>query len=60
MKELKDMTNKELLNQLNDIENHISNLGYGRFELNYREEIYREIDKRKLDIQENKSFSIVN
>lgn len=46
MKELKAMSKKELLQELDGIEHHIDNFSYGRFELNYREEILSEIERR--------------
>jgi len=47
IKELKDMTKKELKEELIGINEHIDNFSYGRFELNYREDILREMEKRK-------------
>lgn len=49
MKEIKDMTNKELLQELEGIEQHIKLCSYGKVELNYREELEREINKRGLE-----------
>lgn len=46
VKEIKDMTNKELKEEWDGIEYHIRNFAYGRFELNYREDLEREANKR--------------
>jgi len=48
VKEIKDMTNKELKQEWRGIESHIRNFAYGKWELNYRDELERESDKRGL------------
>ena len=48
MTEVKDMSEKELKEEWLAIESHIRNFAYGRFELNYREELLKEINKREL------------
>lgn len=47
MKEIKDMTNKELKEEWKSIDYHIKHFSYGRFELNYRGELEAEMDKRE-------------
>lgn len=42
------MTNKELKEEWQGIESHIRNFAYGKFELNYREDLERELYKRGL------------
>lgn len=46
MKEVKDFTNKELKEEWEGINSHIRNFACGRWELNYREEIEQEADRR--------------
>lgn len=48
VKEIKNMTNKELKEELKSIEYHIKNYSFGRWGLNYRMELEKEIDKRNL------------
>jgi hypothetical protein len=45
-KELKDMTNKELKQEWIAIESHIRNFAYGKWELNFRDDIEKEANKR--------------
>lgn len=52
-KEIKDMNNKELIEELNGIEQHIQLFAYGKFELRYRESLFKEIDKRGIEINKN-------
>lgn len=58
-KEIKDMSDKELIKELEGIENHIENFSYGRSELIYREQLYKEIEKRGIELQKNIKFSKV-
>lgn len=46
VKKVKDMTDKELIQEWNDISFHIRNLGVGRYELHYQAELERELNKR--------------
>ena len=46
MKEIKEMTNKELKQEWEGINSHIRNFAYGNFELNYRENLEQEAEKR--------------
>lgn len=51
MKEIQNMTNKELIAEINDIEYHIENLGVGRYEVMYRELLWREADRREIEVK---------
>ena len=44
--ELKDMTDKELIQEWRDIDFHIRNLGVGRWEINHITEVEQELTKR--------------
>lgn len=46
MKKIKDMTNKELKQEWKGITFHIRNFAYGRWELNYLNDLENEINKR--------------
>lgn len=59
MKEIKDMNKKELIEELEGIEDHIENFSYGKSELFYREELYREIAKRGIELQKQVKFRSV-
>ena len=48
VKEIKEMTDKELKEEWQGIESHIRNFAYGKSELYYREDLEREADKRGL------------
>jgi len=50
-KPIAKMTKKELEKELNGIEQHIQELGVGRYELNYREQLLAEIDRRGYEVQ---------
>lgn len=49
IKEVKDMTAKELVREWRDIDYHIRNLGVGRWELNYQAELEREMESRGIN-----------
>lgn len=51
LKGIKDMKDSELIKELEGIEDHIENYSYGRFELNYREKLYKELIKRGITLQ---------
>lgn len=59
-KEIKDMTDKELVAELEGIEQQIELTSYGKFELLYREQLYGEIEKRGLELQKVTKFKVVN
>ena len=50
VKEIKDMTNKELREEYEGIEQHIKLCAYGKWELNFREDLIKEATKRKIDL----------
>ena len=56
MKNLKDMTKKELGQELDGIEQHIAEFSYGKYELHYREAIYQEIERRGYEV--GKSYKL--
>lgn len=56
MIEVKDMSDKKLIEELEGIEEHIENFSYGMSELMYREELYREINKRGIKLQKYTKF----
>lgn len=58
MKEIKDMTDKELVEKLEEIEQQIESSSYGRFELSYREELYGEVIKRDLELNFDTKITI--
>ena len=47
MNEIKDMTMKELKQELVSVQEHIDMFSYGRYELNYREQLEVELDRRE-------------
>lgn len=46
MKEIKDMTIKELKQELVSVEEHIDKFSYGSYELNYRDQLEKELERR--------------
>lgn len=50
MKKIKDMTNKELKEEWAGIEQHIKHFAYGKYELNYRDELEQEANKRGMSL----------
>lgn len=47
MKEVKNMSDKELKEEWKSVDYHIKHFSYGRFELNYRAELEAEMNKRR-------------
>ena len=45
------LSNKKLKEEIEGIEQHISEFSYGRFELIWREALYKESERRKLKIE---------
>jgi len=58
-KEIKDMTDEELVKELEAIEQQIEITSYGMFELRLRDDLYKEIDKRGVELQRAIKFKIV-
>ena len=46
MKKVKDMTIRELKKELIGVQEHINYFSYGRYELNYREQLENELERR--------------
>ena len=44
MKEVKEMNKREVLREIKNINNHIENCSYGKFELYYREELFKRLE----------------
>lgn len=57
MKKVSEMTKKELISELISVEEHIENCSYGRYELMYQSEIYKELDKRGIELQRHTSYT---
>jgi len=48
--EARKLSNKKLKEEIEGIEWHISNSSYGMWELKWREALYQEADRRKLEL----------
>ena len=59
VKEIKDMTNDQLVKALELIQQQIETGTYSAKNCNFREAIYMEISKRKLKVQKTTSFKLV-
>jgi len=59
MKDIKDMSKKELIEELNAVEQHIELFAYGRYELNYREQLLMELGRRGVELEKTTIYRAV-
>lgn len=58
MPDIKKLTDKELIFELNDIAYHIEHLGVGRYELRYQDALWREVEERGLEVNKRTIYEL--
>ena len=59
-KEIKDMTNKELLDELNDITNFMEYGSIGRSDMYRESACWKEVEKRELELNKRTEYVLQN